>query len=48
MPARAKNTPTMEVSRKGLPVGFDIAGPFEEGVAKKKWMLKLKDINLGL
>ena len=45
---RAKSTPTVEVSSKGLSVGFDIAGPFEEGVAKEKWILKLNDVNFGL
>ena len=42
VPDRAKSTPKMKVSREGLSVGFDIAGPFE------KWMLKLKDVNFGL
>ena len=48
MPDRAKSTPKMKVSREGLSIGFDIAGPFEEGVANEKWMLKLKDVNFGL
>ena len=38
----------MKVSSEGLSVGFVIAGLFEEGVAKEKWMLKLKDVNFGL
>ena len=45
VPDRAKSTPKMKVSREGLSIGFDIAGPFEEGVANEKWMLKLKDVN---
>ena len=36
------------LSSKGLSVGFDIAGLFEEGAAKEKWRLKLKDVNPGL
>ena len=48
MPDRANSTPAMKISREGLSLGFDIAGPFEKGVEHEKWMMKLKDVTFGL